>query len=128
MARRSICPAGARRNTFLPSIARVYRLDFGQPLFGHRTGAFTGAIDNQEGAFEARKGHHFRDEIGDISLQFRRACACFRSGKSRDWGNPSLEKSMSVRGREPITTLWKTSRKARSEGSALSHQGGSPFS
>lgn len=38
-------------------------------LFGHRRGAFTGAIANQQGVFEAAKGGTlFLDEIGDIPL------------------------------------------------------------
>jgi DNA-binding NtrC family response regulator len=39
----------------------------GSQLFGHKKGSFTGAIDSQEGVFEAANGGTiFLDEIGDI--------------------------------------------------------------
>ncbi len=43
-------------------------------LFGHRRGAFTGAVSDQEGFFEAASGGTlFLDEIGDIPLTMQAA-------------------------------------------------------
>jgi DNA-binding NtrC family response regulator len=42
-------------------------------LFGHRKGAFTGAVDDHEGFFEAADGGTlFLDEIGDIPMDVQR--------------------------------------------------------
>jgi DNA-binding NtrC family response regulator len=42
-------------------------------LFGHEKGAFTGAIDNKDGKFEAAgNGVIFLDEIGDMSLDMQK--------------------------------------------------------
>ncbi len=53
-------------------------------LFGHRRGAFTGAIDDQQGFLEAaNRGTLLLDEIGDIRLPCRtNCCACCRTARS----------------------------------------------
>lgn len=39
-------------------------------LFGHKKGAFTGAVSDQEGAFlQANEGTLFLDEVGDLALE-----------------------------------------------------------
>ncbi len=41
-------------------------------LFGHRKGAFTGAVENKSGKFElAHKGTLFLDEVGDMSMDIQ---------------------------------------------------------
>lgn len=41
-------------------------------LFGHRKGAFTGAVENKAGKFElAHKGTFFLDEVGDMSMDIQ---------------------------------------------------------
>ena len=43
-------------------------------LFGHRRGSFTGAVNDQQGLFEAAHGGTiFLDEIGDLSLRVQAA-------------------------------------------------------
>jgi PAS domain S-box-containing protein len=43
-------------------------------LFGHRRGSFTGAVNDQQGLFEAAEGGTlFLDEIGDLSLRVQTA-------------------------------------------------------
>ncbi|MBA5871176.1 MAG: hypothetical protein GDA68_14425 [Nitrospira sp. CR2.1] len=69
----------------------------GSQLFGHKRGAFTGAIDDQPGLFEAAQdGVLFLDEIGDTPTPSRpTCCACCKKRRSLDSVRPSHAKSMS---------------------------------
>ena len=53
-------------------------------LFGHRRGAFTGALDSSPGVIRAaERGTLFLDEIGDLDLRCSRSsCASSRAAKS----------------------------------------------
>lgn len=64
-------------------------------LFGHKKGAFTGAVKDQKGLFEiANGGTIFLDEIGDTSLSFQqRLLRVLQEGEITPLGS---EKSMKV--------------------------------
>lgn len=52
--------------------ANMNRELVGSELFGHKKGAFTGAVDNHKGAFErAQGGTVFLDEIGELPLEMQ---------------------------------------------------------
>ena len=59
-----------RDNIFLPvNCGAIPETLLESQLFGHIRGAFTGAVNNQEGLFQrARGGSIFLDEIGDLPL------------------------------------------------------------
>lgn len=73
---RAIHAASDRREgPFIPvNCAGLAESLLASQLFGHVRGAFTGAVTNQEGVFEAASGGTlFLDEIGDISAQMQSA-------------------------------------------------------
>ncbi|MDA8427054.1 MAG: sigma-54 dependent transcriptional regulator [Treponema sp.] len=68
---RAVHDLGGRGGEFVPvNIAGLDDTFFSDLLFGHRTGAFTGASGTLEGLIErAKEGTLFLDEIGDLALQ-----------------------------------------------------------
>jgi DNA-binding NtrC family response regulator len=79
IGRSGFIPFDTHRNCFAESFTRNFvAINLSQfsegvlesELFGHRKGAFTGAMDNYEGLFSrcAPHGVIFLDEIGDVSL------------------------------------------------------------
>jgi len=55
-------------------------------LFGHRKGAFTGAVESHEGIFSRCSPHGaiFLDEIGEVPATFKSSSfKCFRRGSFR---------------------------------------------
>jgi len=72
---RAIHDASSRKDgPFVPVNCAALSQDLAaSQLFGHRKGAFTGAVDDHEGYFEAANGGTlFLDEIGDIPLEVQR--------------------------------------------------------
>ena len=79
IGRSGYIPFDRKRGSFVESFARNFiAINLSQfpesliesELFGHRKGAFTGAIDHHKGVFERCSTHGalFLDEIGDISI------------------------------------------------------------
>ena len=79
IGRSGFIPYDPRRGCFVESFTRNFiAINLSQypesllesELFGHRKGAFTGAIDNHEGIFSrcTPQGSIFLDEIGDVSI------------------------------------------------------------
>jgi DNA-binding NtrC family response regulator len=71
---RAIHDQSQRRNERMVSVncASIPRNLLESELFGHRKGAFTGAVGNRTGAFlEAHRGILFLDEIGDLPLDLQ---------------------------------------------------------
>jgi two-component system, NtrC family, response regulator len=71
---RAIHDQSQRRDERMVSVncASIPRNLLESELFGHRKGAFTGAVGNRTGAFlEAHRGILFLDEIGDLPLDLQ---------------------------------------------------------
>jgi transcriptional regulator with PAS, ATPase and Fis domain len=62
-------------------------------LFGHRKGAFTGAVDTQQGLLQAaNKGTLFLDELGELSLEIQSKLLRFlETGEIQCVGNTQFE-------------------------------------
>jgi transcriptional regulator with GAF, ATPase, and Fis domain len=70
----------------------------GSELFGHRRGAFSGAVEERKGAFEsAHGGTLFLDEVGELPLEVQPALLrALESGEVRRVGSDRVER-VSVR-------------------------------
>ncbi|MCK5197540.1 MAG: sigma-54-dependent Fis family transcriptional regulator [Spirochaetales bacterium] len=66
---RAIYLAGDSKGSFIAvNVAGIDDLSFSDTLFGHRKGAFTGALDSRQGLLQqAQNGTLLLDEVGDLS-------------------------------------------------------------
>lgn len=88
--------ASKRRGLFVPvNVAGLDDTMFSDTLFGHFTGAFTGATDKRKGLIErAAGGTLFLDEIGDLSENLQvKLLRLLQSGEYRPLGTDSTKKS-----------------------------------
>ncbi len=92
--------ASCRRNgPFVPvNCGAIPEGLFDSELFGHRRGAFTGALEDTTGLIEAAdRGSLFLDEVGDIPLPLQvRLLRCLEDGHVRRVGE-SRERAIDIR-------------------------------
>ena len=68
-------------------------------FFGHKRGAFTGAVENRAGVFElAHGGTLFLDEIGDMPLEIQpKILRVIQEGEVKRVGEPDIARKVDVR-------------------------------
>lgn len=114
-------PQGCFAESFMASLVEINLSQFPESLieselFGHRKGAFTGAVEAHKGIFSLCSGHGavFLDEIGDVSIPVQ--IKLLRVLQEREFTAVGSHEKQSFRGRV-IAATNKNLDKLRQDGS-----------